>query len=168
LVILCKNCHLKYESHADAYKDTLAREYDIPLEGHGWVLTPENSIVRKAASAVIKHRDGKLPLIPVDRIQHLQKIVDTWKTEQALNVSTDDILNCALQLTDRYKGADFIDHGEYVVKSLMRYTKETPDNGMRWPDLEDFVKSWRRHFLIYCNCEYLSEKWSIDADIYVQ
>ncbi|KAG2186970.1 hypothetical protein INT44_003198 [Umbelopsis vinacea] len=168
LVVLCKNCHLKYEQQADKYKECFATEYNMPLEGRGWILTPDNSIVRKAASAVVKYRDGKLPLIPLDRIQHLHKVVDDWQIEQEMSGTKDEVLECALQLTDRHKGDDYVDHGQYVVAQLMENAMVIQNNRTRWPDLEEFVKNWRRHFLKYCDCDYLSDKWSVDADIYVE
>lgn len=168
LVPLCKNCHLKYERFADAYKDATALEYDMPLEGRGWILTPENSVVRKAASAVVKYRDGKLPFIPLERIQYLQYVVENWKAQEGMDMSMDEVLLRALELTDRHKGPDFVEHGEYVVAKLMKCSTKTEDTRVRWPDLEEFVKSWRRHFLEHCNCKYLSAKWSVDADIYIQ
>lgn len=167
-MILCKNCHLKYESCADAYKDTIARDYDMPLEGRGWILTPENSVVRKAASAVIKYRDGKLPYIPLERIEYLQGVIENWRMNECRDSSLEDALVCALELTDRHKGPDFEEHGEHVIAMLMRSSITTAEARLRWPDLEEFVKSWRRHFLKHCNCKYLSAKWSVDAEIYVE
>ncbi|GAB5586647.1 hypothetical protein Unana1_01547 [Umbelopsis nana] len=127
LVPLCKNCHLKYERFADAYKDATALEYDMPLEGRGWILTPENSVVRKAASAVVKYRDGKLPFIPLERIQYLQYVVENWKAQEGMDMSMDEVLLRALELTDRHKGPDFVEHGEYVVGKLMKCSTKTED-----------------------------------------
>ncbi|KAJ2955760.1 hypothetical protein NQZ79_g8283 [Umbelopsis isabellina] len=165
LVLLCKSCHLGYESHADDYKNSIVRENEMPLEGSGWILTPENHVVRKAASAIIKYRDGKLPGMPLERLNQLESVVNTYKADLNVDESFDNVLLAAIELTDRHKGPHFIEHGEYVVAKLME-EEVTSENQVRWPDLEAFIKSWRRHFLTYCDCKYLSDRWSIDGNIY--
>jgi hypothetical protein len=137
----------------------------MPLEGYGWILTPENHAVRKAASAIIKYRDGKLPGMPQERLNQLESVMRSYMARLKVDDRFEDVLLEALELTDRHKGPQFTEHGEYVVDKLMK-KEVTSENQVRWPDLEDFIRSWRRHFLTYCNCKYLSDRWSIDGNIY--
>lgn len=137
----------------------------MPLEGSGWILTPENHTVRKAASAIIKYRDGKLPGMPLERLNQLESVVNTYKAGLNVEQSFDNVLLAAIELTDRHKGPHFKEHGEFVVAKLME-KEVTSENKVRWPNLEAFIKSWRTHFLTYCDCRYLSDRWSVDGNIY--
>ncbi|KAJ2957005.1 hypothetical protein NQZ79_g7215 [Umbelopsis isabellina] len=136
-LVLCKSCHLGYESHADDYKNLIVREYEMPSEGSGWILTPENHVVRKAASAIIKYRDEKLPGMPLERLNQLESVMNTYKADLNVDESFDNVLLAAIELTDCHKDPHFIDHGEYVVAKLME-EEVTSENQVRWPDLEVF------------------------------
>ncbi|KAI9497203.1 hypothetical protein BDB00DRAFT_19669 [Zychaea mexicana] len=188
LVLLCKNCHDRYERHAMTYKKNLATKYDLPLEGKGWVRVPENRIARKAATALLRAADK----IPPGRLEELKNTVTAfWErkkqdatavdisdtatsatatlTESAADwksLNWDHVIQRCSELQDVFQGANFVEHGQGVVQQLRVYKILDNDGRERWPDLEVFIKQWRQHFLDHSKPQYLSERWTVDGEIY--
>ena len=190
---MCKNCHDQYERYATSLKKKLATKYELPLEGKGWVRVPENRTARKAASALLRAAD-KMPSQRKEELEKIVKdfweqkkqesptmeaiqIVKKYKEEkercnndesvgwQALDWK--QVLEKCCDLQELFQGSDFIEHGQGVVQQLM-FNKAVDDNNgkERWPDLEDFVKEWRQHFLDHSKPKHLSERWTVDGEIY--
>ncbi|KAF7729317.1 hypothetical protein EC973_004573 [Apophysomyces ossiformis] len=160
LLLLCKHCHDRYERDATALKKQFAKIYDIPLEGKGWVQVPENREARKAASALLRH-----PNIPEKRREELADIVKNFQKPEWADWDWEKILTTCCELKDQFQGPDFVEHGEYVVAQLMK-SQEIREGKTVWPDLEIFVKQWRQHFMDHLQPKHLSERWSVDGDIY--
>lgn len=149
----------------------------MPLEGKGWVQVPENRMARKAASALLRKSDK----IPPSRQEELKAIVQQfWEAKKSgacndkkendtewTTLDWDQVLSKCCELKDVYPGPDFVEHGQAVVKDLMANAYVDEHGKERWPDLESFVKQWRQHFLDYACPKYLSKRWTVDGDIYV-
>ncbi|KAI7853317.1 hypothetical protein BDC45DRAFT_510934 [Circinella umbellata] len=193
LLLVCKHCHDQYERYATSFKKNLATKYELPLEGKGWVRVPENRTARKAASALLRAAD-KLPpqrkqeletivkdfwerkKQEISTMEAIQTIKKDKEEKEACNddesvdwqvLDWQEVLQKCCELQELFQGPDFIEHGQGVVRHLM--VKETVDdnNGKeRWPDLEDFVKEWRQHFLDHSKPKHLSERWTVDGEIY--
>lgn len=167
---MCKVCHDRYERHATAFKKQIAAEYDIPLEGKGWIKCPENRTARKAAAALLwsHHADR----IPADRREALAETVKNfWRSyavaNEEQNLAWEDILKRCCDLKDVYPGPDFMEHGRGVTKRLIKNMRLDPDTGKeRWPELEEFIKAWRSHFVKHSQPRHLSTRWTVDGEIY--
>ncbi|CAO3638899.1 unnamed protein product [Cunninghamella echinulata] len=168
LLLLCKHCHDKYEDEAIKLKKEIVQQYDCPMEGKGWIHSAENRYVRKAATALIKFKDK----LPESRTKELEEKVKAYQSSSTTlkDLSWDELLNTCCQLKDMYHGPDFIDHGTYVIQQLMEKEKKTiivnDQEQEQWPQLESFIKLWRKHFLDHLQPKYLSNKWTIDGEIY--
>ncbi|KAG0164468.1 hypothetical protein DFQ28_010281 [Apophysomyces sp. BC1034] len=160
LLLLCKNCHDRYERDATALKKQIAKTYAIPLEGKGWVQVPENRVIRKAASALLRHSN-----IPQKRRDDLTETVKTLRKPEWADLEWQQVLEKCCELKDQFQGPDFVEHGEFVVEQLMK-TQDVRDGKDVWPDLETFVKQWRQHFLDHLEPKHLSERWTVDGEIY--
>ncbi|CAO3614716.1 unnamed protein product [Cunninghamella blakesleeana] len=194
LLLLCKQCHDQYEDDAIKLKKEIVKQYDCPLEGKGWIHSAENRYVRKAATALLRCKEklpenrikeledkvkayqsstpyvssSALPPLSTSSSESSSELVDEIKEVPLTDLSWDDLLNTCSKLKDMYHGPDFIDHGTFVVQQLMGKGKtmdETTFNE-RWPELESFIKLWRKHFLDHLQPKYLSKKWTIDGEIY--
>lgn len=170
LLLLCKVCHDRYERHATTFKKQIAAEYDMPLEGKGWIKCPENRTARKAASALLRGGHDKIPL---DRQNALTEIVQKfWSSysasaEEEKNLPWEDILQRCCDLKDVYPGPDFIEHGRGVTEQLLKKKQMDPlTNKERWPDLETFIKQWRAHFVEHAQPLHLSARWTVEGEIY--
>ncbi|KAI8077885.1 uncharacterized protein BX664DRAFT_343729 [Halteromyces radiatus] len=176
ILLLCKQCHHLYEDKATQLKKELMKQYDCPLEGKGWINSAEKRQVRKAATALLRFEDK----IPQQRRDELILVVKEYydrHENQNEPISYDDdgrimawktILEQYSRLEDVYRGPDFIDHGTCVIRQLMEKGKITSEDGKqeRWPELENFIKLWRQHFLDHLEPKYLSASWTVNGEIY--
>ncbi|RHZ47945.1 hypothetical protein Glove_564g55 [Diversispora epigaea] len=157
--------------------------------------------------------------IPDKRIQELKKIVLEWYNYQNIQINDvehdnennnndedndknildpkffNSILQKAIELPEYQRNPEFIEHGKFVINSLMKeyyyikisletgeqeiFNNEVDNNNIdnnykiwklkkRWPLLENFIKNWRSHFLNYAKPKYLSNNWKIDNSIYIE
>ncbi|KAI7892145.1 uncharacterized protein EV154DRAFT_505770 [Mucor mucedo] len=175
LLLLCQHCRLSYEPSAMDFKKRCVREFNIPLEGRGWVSLPHYKVAKKAASALKMHSN----VIPADRQVTLKTTVfDFWEKhgsevdEELAAKDTeenwDSILEVCSTLVDHFKGPDYIEHANSAIEQLTKTVELDSEGRETWPDLEDFIKDWRRHFLRNLDPEFLSELWTVDGDIYTR
>lgn len=156
------------------FKKAGVKRFNIPLEGQGWVYLPEYKVAKKAASALIRSSDK----IPPARQEVLKETITSFWKKHGQEVKKgevketeddwDSILNTCFELEDHFKGPDFIEHGNSAIQQLMKRVEYNDKEQETWPDLEMFIKEWRQHFLDYINPQFLSEKWSVDGDIYTR
>ncbi|KAI8067841.1 hypothetical protein BC940DRAFT_300577 [Gongronella butleri] len=171
ILVLCKQCHDRYESHAVALKKELARRHGCPLEGKGWVDLPETRRVKKAAGALLRAAN-KIPAARQEELatmikQYQQDAPDAPDTLKDPATPWQQVLETCASLDDHFRGPDFIEHGESVMAHLMEEKSHDPEtNSERWPRVEAFIRQWRQHFLDHAQPKYLSAKWSVDAEIY--
>lgn len=79
------------------------------------------------------------------------------------------VLEECSRLEDVYRGPDFVEHGTFVIQQLMKMEHgivESAAGMQRWPHLETFIKLWRQHFLDHVKPSFLSERWTVDGEIY--
>ncbi|KAI8055553.1 uncharacterized protein B0P05DRAFT_581702 [Gilbertella persicaria] len=157
-------CHDQYEQKATAFKKQGVARFGISLEGRGWITLPHYKKAKKAASALLRSSDK----IPLDRQTVLKDIVvQFWQEEHPDDTTTD--FDCLLrecsELQDHFKGPDFIEHGQEAIRQLTQQCI-IKDNKETWPDLENFIKEWRQHFLDHVQPKHLSPLWTVDASIY--
>jgi hypothetical protein len=145
ILLLCVNCHEKYEDEASKLKQEIGVEYGIPMHGRGMYYDHQIARVAKHAAALYRH--GKM--IPPERRKMLLKTVQDHYGHEDV---TDDELKAAMKLESHIMGPDFITHGEYVVQRLT--------------DLEAFTKRWRWHFLETMDPQFMPEHWDVDRSIY--
>ncbi|KAI8341010.1 hypothetical protein BC941DRAFT_346659 [Chlamydoabsidia padenii] len=175
ILLLCKQCHHVYEDKATQLKKELAKQYDCPLEGKGWIHNVENRQARKAATALLR----SAAKIPKERLEELVQVVKAY--QQTHMTQVDDgggnnnqedhlawlaVLEECSKLEDVYRGPDFIDHGTFVIRQIMAMEHITDNGKERWPHLELFIKTWRQHFLDHVKPNYLSTRWTVDGEIY--
>lgn len=163
---LCLPCHASYEVRADKYKLTIAHTFDSPLQGRPWVQQPRHHKVRRAAGALLKHRDK----IPSDRLKELENLVKQfWEVDDI----SQDILEESVKLVGLVRGEGYQEHGEIVVQKLLEEQGKlslAKEPSSTLPKEEDplfhFIKSWRIHFLEHSNPACLSPEWNVDEEIY--
>jgi hypothetical protein len=155
-------------------KKEAVKRFGIHLEGHGWVYLPHYKVAKKAASALIRSSDK----IPVDRQQVLKDTVMTfWKeygnevkekngVDKAKEDDWESILQTCYVLEDHFRGPEFIEHGNSVIKQLTKTCVYDKEDRETWPDLESYIKEWRQHFLDHVKPQFLSDKWTVDGEIY--
>lgn len=166
LLLLCKQCHSDYEIDATTLKKQCAKRFGIPLEGKGWVDLPEHRKARKMASALLRFSDK----IPKERQLSLETdIKDFWKKTFATEiVNWQETLKECSEFEDHYKGPEYIEHGQDVIQQLTQKCIVNQDGLEFWPDLEDFIKEWRKHFLDHLKPKHMSMLWSVEGEIYTR
>lgn len=151
-LLLCLVCHDNYETHATALKKDIATRVGVPIEGRGWIKHPEHRRVQLACSALESFRHK----IPDARIQELEATVRTFFRLEGNQPVDERIYEQARQLPVLTKSDDFVEHGEYVVSQMTE------------GEIDDFVRSWRRHFLEHANPRFLSPTWRVHNPISTQ
>jgi hypothetical protein len=136
VLLLCDNCHDRYEIHALELKKKLAAAYGIPVDG-SWITNKKDHIAQLKAISIartlLKH-DGK---IPQERKDYLIN-----KIKETLHIDEVD-----LNVVAEMKPADV------VVKSLGRSVVE------RLTSLNKFLYLWRQHFLDCMSPQYMPSNW---------
>lgn len=134
---LCVECHTNYELHADELKKDFAKMYNAPVDGK-WDDIDDMSIrVAKIATALSLHSD----VIPYDKKEKLM-------SELAMLLGHTDFLDSLDYLMIRPKAEMRKSHGEMVVEQLL--------------SIDDFIITWREHFILKCKPKYLPKNWDIN------
>ena len=131
---VCRDCHDEYEhQYADPLKAALAKQYAAPL------VNLEELKACKYANALCQYADQ----IPDERQREMLIAIETFLGRMP---SASDLLDMA----QRKVGITRLNetHGRMVVARL--------------PDLEEFVKLWRKHFLDSMNPQFLPAHWHVD------
>ncbi|KAI8815675.1 uncharacterized protein EV422DRAFT_348519 [Fimicolochytrium jonesii] len=156
VVLLCVNCHDAYELHAVKLKKTIAKKYNIPLEGRGHIVYHEHRKVHSAANAILHSRRTQHPdknRIPEQRLQELHAILRDFFTFPSDHPISSADLEAALELPQYGRAPDFVEHGEVVVGCMSE------------KELETFIRDWRRHFQTYARPGFLSEAWRVENPV---
>ncbi|KAI9226253.1 MAG: hypothetical protein DHS80DRAFT_19010, partial [Piptocephalis tieghemiana] len=165
LLPICTLCHDAYERHAHAFKVHLARMYQAPLEGLGWIIRPHLRPVIKAARALSSPHVTNIPMEKQDELRRV--IMGWWDTSfQGQSHPWEGILEKAMALEDRVRGPLFSTHAEVIIRYLSREEIKGADGAVRWPDLEEFIREWRAHFLCHAQPRHLPSTWGINGNIY--
>jgi len=137
VMALCIPCHHSYEEHAVEFKKVLAVQYSAPVSGKGAKYNKILASARGAANALLDNRDK----IPLERQEILLDRVKAYLQRKP----TDEDLRILVE-QDPYDFGDYIHHGDMVVKQI---------------NIEEFVQSWRQHFIDKMAPQFLPSHWSI-------
>jgi len=138
VLLLCVECHEKYERSADNLKLLIANEYNVPINGE---IEDRRDDVRfgKIATTLL----GDCSSIPKDRINELKtKLRSNYNIKRITNKKLIEISNIKSTILKRT-------HGEMVIEKIT--------------DIQGFVEMWREHFIRNMNCQYLPSNWSIKS-----
>ncbi len=134
---LCVDCHIQYEYKANEYKNILAEKYNAPINGD-YSLNRDLVKLKRLASCLLNESIN----VPKNRIKEIKEII-----KNKLNIK---------RLTKR-RILDILDsksfslkrtHGQMVINQI--------DN------IDEFIISWRKHFIENNKCEFLPKNWSIN------
>jgi len=137
VLLLCLNCHEKYERHANELKAQLAQKHEIKM--NPMIYYDENmGKAIKIAFALIRHGDR----IPKERRDFLLAQVANYlnKTE----VTEEDLL--LFSGLNAYKKEEECEYGQIVLTF--------------W-NLQEFVEMWRKHFIECMQPKYMPEFWDM-------
>jgi hypothetical protein len=167
VVILCAKCHEQANKTSDVLKKTIAEEYQVPLNEFGDKHHQKEEVIRmgKLCQSLKRHRSS----MPSDRKAMMdQQVMDflseneeyreflaekgydvTQVTEPLLaylSVKSTDLL--AVHGSVNWKKESVNRHGLEVLRQV--------------PDLKEFIKRWRIHFISTMNPQFLPDAWSVD------
>lgn len=135
IVSVCTSCHMLYEDKVSDYKKYIDEKYCLQSKTQEVQL--DLLTARKAAGAIKEHRDS----LPADRVKYLQnKIADYFH-----ETYSEDLLDRILQIRPK----------SLTQKNFKERFKEI--------DLNEFCRSWRKHFVDTMNPQFLPEQWSIEG-----
>lgn len=134
---LCIECHENYERKATDFKMELAEIYKSPINGD--LLDNIDLIkIRKLASCLINNSHQ----MPKYRITEVKNEIKSYLGLKKLHIKRlENIMNLEFKIINRT-------HGELVVDKI--------------EDIEEFMKSWRKHFIENNECKFLPKDWSIE------
>lgn len=169
--------------------------YQAPLEGLGWIIRPHLRPVIKAARALSSPHVTNIPMEKQDELRRVIMgwWVDEGMAREGEDPGDEDIsmqedpdammfmedtsfqgqshpwegiLEKAMALEDRVRGPLFSTHAEVIIRYLSREEIKGADGAVRWPDLEEFIREWRAHFLCHAQPRHLPSTWGINGNIY--
>lgn len=147
VVLLCVECHERYEVEAHKLKTILAKEYDAPV--HGVYMNKDAFVaaerVNKDARTLLKHSDK----IPAERKEFLLNRIKT-------SLGRDDIDLAAIAGMSVIP--DVRTQGEIIVAALNNHVRA--DSTLT--NLDGFLYRWRRHFIDSMKPKYITDGWQID------
>ena len=134
---VCVKCHDKYERKADDYKSQLSKIYDAPINGE---LIDNKEIIRarKLASSLINFKS----VMPNSRALEIRNEIKQILGLKKLHNSR---LQKLLKMEVKYSNRT---HGEIVVSKVN--------------NIDNFMKSWRKHFIENNDCKFLPKDWSVE------
>lgn len=144
VVVMCIDCHRKYEMAASQKKQEIADYYGIEVAGN----FPKHLIWQQKAAAAARRLviGGKKVENPYFKAA-LQKYVAEYLGREP---TTDDLL----ELKGHYRKLNkyhpqYTTLGEHVAKHITNY--------------QAFFEDWRRHFVEQTNPQFMGEGWKIEG-----
>jgi len=138
---LCEYHHTEYEKLSMKKRKELSEEWGIPLYGLDQSLLKVIARAIKSSTALLRY--GKF--IPDERRKNLLNDVKLF-----LEIEKEPSLQ-QLEFTSNYNvksHEDYVNFSKYIAN--------------QYPDLEEFAKEWRIHFLETMNPRYMPDDWSVD------
>lgn len=140
ILLLCLDCHEKYERHADELKMQLAEKNKINI--HPTVhYDKDMGKVIKIAIALVRHGER----IPQERRDFLFAQVANYLNKA--EVTKEDLLS--VSGLNAYEKKEEYEYGQIVLNF--------------W-NLQEFVEMWRKHFVDCMQPKYMPEFWDIKRD----
>jgi hypothetical protein len=139
IVLLCDECHRRYERIALVLKKDLATKYNDPL---GSETPPDQQLMRMKgyASALKRNLNGEVS-IPESRIMELSRIIAEFIGHDPSPADLDTIIDTDTMQDRKPHGATVVSHAE---------------------NLQEFIEMWRRHFITTMQPQHLSAHWQIE------
>lgn len=142
VLLVCGDCHDRYEDAAHELKKLISKEYKIHPAGNTSLTKEEVNVIR-AAAALYRHGD---------------KIPNPKRAE------FEDILKAYLK-KDSYSKEDC----HRTWKTLQKSVQVTPAGllvAQKITSIDDFAIRWRRHFMKTMDPKFLPELWDPERRIY--
>lgn len=147
VVLLCIECHHKYEDYADELKIEIAKEFGINLQGRGWYI--DKSIYKVSPYAKSLKRYGSK--MPPDR---REKLLGALREYYGKYDITDGDIEAATRLKPFVKEPQYKTYGQFVVEHLQGEDA-----------LKSFAYRWRQHFVSVMTPQFLPVGWDIYGDL---
>lgn len=139
VLLLCEECHQKYEEKAQQMKKDLAVKYDAPL---GFVaVDPKKHQARKFALALYAWGQK----MPQSRVEQLKEWLREYLGHDPNSEELFKLSNLCYSRSD-----PFGEHGRNVITKI--------------PNLQDFVVMWRNHFIMEMKPLFLPDYWDTNRD----
>lgn len=135
VVLLCQECHRKYEKYADKKKKKLHKKHKVPMHKNGRVIDDILLLAKKSADAILSGRYSS------DDMNFLKVFFKRNKIKQE-DLEIASHLNPEVKKLVRY----------YPGQELMKKIK----------DIDEFILNWRKHFIDTMEPEYLPSHWNIN------
>lgn len=135
IVLLCVDCHERYERHSYNLKRKLALEFDAPLDG---IFDKENRLLYRRAYQAANSLLNFGEKIPEDRKEFLYQNI---KAVYGNDFDLEQVANNEIKV-------DIITQGEIIVGKLS--------------DINSFIRRWRKHFLDTMKPKFLPINWTVN------
>lgn len=136
---LCVNCHDRYERKADDLKKNLSTIHNAPINGEP-IDNKQIIRVKKLVNSLVNFKD----VMPENRKTKIKNEIKNILGLKRLHKSRIEKL---IKLEIKYSVRT---HGEIVVSKVS--------------NIDEFIKSWRRHFIENNDCKFLPKDWSVDEE----
>lgn len=142
VVILCVDCHAKYEVAADAYKVQICNdlEVDMNIGIPTPAVLPPHFHASKAAYAILNYP------IPEQKKNILCEVIKNYLKKEPTHEDLVFLSNLSLKSEKR----KFQNYGKYVIEKT--------------ENLKLFCENWRKHFIDVMNPQFLPELWDVNHE----
>lgn len=144
VLLVCKQCHCKYEKYADKLKRLINKEYKINKYPKKYKLDTIITKLIKASKNLLDFGD----LIPENRKRNITNKIKAT----TIGELTDEILLKNTKIDIRSYKENSSKHVFSKISNLV--------------DLQNFVERWRIHFLKHANPKFLPSGWNVNRSIF--
>jgi len=148
VVMMCINCHDKYEDFADELKRALEKETGIQYGRLTYDNDNEKTILlymRGLARSLLRHGDK----MPPERKKELEKLLDETKAK----------LKTKYDLPEDLESLSTMDCKEPLWEQVM---DETIKKLIAAYDITEFIMRWRQHFITCMQPKFMPKDWQGD------
>lgn len=147
VLLLCVDCHCRYEIEASKLKKEICNEYGISTDENGGPeYDSDIGAVRGSARALLHYKD----VIPEPRKSQLFEIVCKF----CENPTDDDLARLASLNPWAVCGRQKVSYGQLVVEKIEAEGR-----------IQEFTERWRAHFVQSMNPQYLPEYWNVSKPL---
>lgn len=136
---ICRSCHDIYEKHAYKFKIELSKKYNCSMRGRWIVIDEKSNEIKKSAIKILKND------IPKKEKKKCKKIIQKYIGKKEI---TQEDLKKVLKIKTEVKSDGFVEYGQFIVNSVN--------------PLEDFIITWRKHFISTMKPQFLPEYWDVN------
>jgi hypothetical protein len=140
VVVMCINCHAKYEKSALELKKELAIKFNISLHGINVEINPYRTCIASYARTLLKYE----PVIPHHKAARLKERIRKFLDKKELSKND---LEEAAKLNAVIKLENYISYGKYIVMNC---------------EIKELILLWRKHFLEIMEPKFMGDYWQVD------